>query len=405
MKTVFYINCTDIGSTGKIIEDTAAVAAKHGYRCALCAPNITKPETDYLKKYRVSNRFSRAVAYRLAKITGNYYGIGSVTAASVIRKIQKEKADLVHVHCANGSFINLYKLFRWLKKNRTPTVVTNHAEFFYTGNCDHAYDCDRWMSGCGQCPRKLSKVDSSAKYWEKMRIAFCDFSNLIVTSVSPWVMARSTASPIMEGTEQRLVMNGVNTDIFRIYNEKDIWQRYGVAPNGKRVVLYVTACFYGDSEEKGSKYLLQLAEMMAAENVVFVVVGSYVPGVTVPSNVHLVGRITDQTELAKLYSAADLTLITSRRETFSMPVAESLCCGTPVVGFKAGGPESIAIEEYCRFAEQGNVQELWEMVNEQINKTIDTNVLEKLAKGKYASVVMANKYLNLYNELLADRGV
>jgi glycosyltransferase involved in cell wall biosynthesis len=34
-----------------------------------------------------------------------------------------------------------------------------------------------------------------------------------------------------------------------------------------------------------------------------------------------------------------------------MIVAESLCCGTPVVGFKAGGPESIAIDDYCVFVQ------------------------------------------------------
>ena len=43
-----------------------------------------------------------------------------------------------------------------------------------------------------------------------------------------------------------------------------------------------------------------------------------------------------------------------------MIVAESLCCGTPVVGFKAGAPEQITIKEYSEFSEFGNIEILKE---------------------------------------------
>ena len=38
-----------------------------------------------------------------------------------------------------------------------------------------------------------------------------------------------------------------------------------------------------------------------------------------------------------------------------MVTAESLCCGTPVVGFKAGAPEQIAIKEFSEFVEYGDL--------------------------------------------------
>ena len=403
MKTILYLNCTDAGSTGKIIKDTAEVISEAGYKSVLCAPNITEPNTDTLKKYRMPSRVFRAFAYRAAKITGNFYGWGSFTARSVIRKIKQEKVDIVHIHCANGHFINLYKLLKWLKKNKKPTVVTNHAEFFYTGNCDHAYDCDRWMNGCGKCPRHLSKIDTTAKWWRKMKACFVDFPQLIVTSVSPWVMERSSASPIMEGVSQRLVLNGANTDVFHIYSNRDVWKDYGIQTQGKRVVLYVTACFYGDRPEKGSEHLLRLAAQMAEENVLFVVAGSYVQGVKVPDNICLLGKISDQTKLAQLYSAADLALITSQRETFSMPVAEALCCGTPIVGFRAGGPESIALEEYCQFVEYGDVLSLAEALRKKwLAYKTEENTTEISLKAfeKYDKKGMAQQYMLLYEEMM-----
>lgn len=42
-----------------------------------------------------------------------------------------------------------------------------------------------------------------------------------------------------------------------------------------------------------------------------------------------------------------------------MVTAESLCCGTPVVGFKAGAPEQIAIKEFSEFVEYGDLNSLY----------------------------------------------
>lgn len=89
----------------------------------------------------------------------------------------------------------------------------------------------------------------------------------------------------------------------------------------------------------------------------------------------------------------------SKKETFSMPVAESLCCGTPIVGFLAGGPESIAIPQYSEFVEYGNTELLKEAIEKQINAVIDKNEVAEKAKCKYSSETMARDYYNLYMEL------
>ena len=309
------------------------------------------------------------------------------------------------MHCANVSFLDIYYLLDWLKHNNIPTVVTNHAEFFYTGNCDHAYDCDRWRTGCGKCPQRFSVIDSTATWWKKMKRTFSDYPGLVVTSVSPWVQARSVASPIMEGVEQTVVCNGVNTDVFHPYAQENVWEQLGVQHEGKRIILYVTAHFYGNRPEKGSMYLLQLAKRFEGENVIFAVVGSYSPDVQVPSNIVLLGRINDQQKLAQLYSAADLALITSQRETFSMPVAESLCCGTPVVGFRAGGPESIAPEDYSEFTAFGDVDALEAAIRSKclhFKNAENTADIEKLARKHFSSKNMAAAYISIYDHMTGE---
>jgi pyruvate/oxaloacetate carboxyltransferase len=41
-----------------------------------------------------------------------------------------------------------------------------------------------------------------------------------------------------------------------------------------------------------------------------------------------------------------------------MICAESLSFGSPVVGFKARGPETISLKDYSDFVEQGETEEL-----------------------------------------------
>jgi glycosyltransferase involved in cell wall biosynthesis len=80
-----------------------------------------------------------------------------------------------------------------------------------------------------------------------------------------------------------------------------------------------------------------------------------------PDNVIPIARTANQHKLAEYYSMADCFVICSDKETFSMTCAESLCCGTKVAGFKAGGPESI-FKENAEFCEHGEVEELCKLL-------------------------------------------
>ena len=132
----------------------------------------------------------------------------------------------------------------------------------------------------------------------------------------------------------------------------------------------------------------------------FVVVSTNVGSIqNLSDNVYIWGAAKSQEELATLYSAADLTVITSKRETFSMIVAESLCCGTPVVGFKAGGPESISIPEYSSFVEYGDVNELKVIVEHMLENKYDMNDISYSARNRYSKEVMATGYIDLYRQM------
>ena len=131
----------------------------------------------------------------------------------------------------------------------------------------------------------------------------------------------------------------------------------------------------------------------------FLVAGPCASELQPPSNVRLLGNLSDRNELARLYSIAEVTVLTSKRETFSMPLAESLCCGTPVVGFRAGGPESVALTEFCAFVDHGDVDALEQSVREKLDSPPMRTSIAEMASRSYSKEVMCGQYMRLYREL------
>ena len=82
-----------------------------------------------------------------------------------------------------------------------------------------------------------------------------------------------------------------------------------------------------------------------------------------------------------------------------MVTAESLCCGTPVVGFKAGAPEQISIPEYSSFVDFGDLDSLREEVKGKISSNILIEKIVLEASKKYSKKKMVVDYVGIYNEL------
>lgn len=403
---ILHINCADCGSTGKIIEDISNEATKQGHQSFLCTALITH-SFDPIQKFKTSLSLEQGFYRRLCWYLGfPQFGFAPLSTARILRHIKRIRPDVVHLHSINCNMVNIYKLVNYLKRNRIATVVTNHAEFFYTGSCAHAYSCDKWQTGCGSCdtPKSasMSLWDTSRFAWKKMKKSFAGFEKACVVSVSPFINDRSVRSPILAGIPHKTVMNGINTDIFSPQSSELTKSLRDTAE--QKLILCVTARFDPtDDSSKGGKYLVELAKRFKGEPVKFLVAGSAVQTKdSLPDNLILLGMIKDQNVLAQYYSAADLSIITSRRETFSMPVAESLCCGTPIIGFRAGGPESIAIDAFCEFTEFGNVDNLEQMIRKQWlqkKSEIGSSHISSAAAEIYAGHVMAQKYINIYREL------
>ena len=387
------------GSTGTIMYDIHSRLLKEGHDSVICYGRGAKTSDKGVVKTchepyaKFFNLFSR--------ISGLPYGGLCLSTNRLIKQIKNEKPDVVHLHCLNGFFVNIYKLVKFLKNSGIPTVLTLHAEFMHTANCSYALDCDGFKTGCGRCKylkRATSSLifDRTAKSFKMMKSSFDGFEKLVVASVSPWLTERAKSSPILADKKHTVVLNGTNTEIFKPYETESLKQELGVS--GFKTVFHATPCFTADKNHiKGGYYVLKMAE--AFKDVKFVVAGPYEKDLKVPGNVILLGKVSDRKELARLYSMADVTLLTSKKETFSMIVAESLCCGTPVVGFEAGGPETITIDEFSSFVDCEDVAAMERALAEALEYDYDSSKIAAAANDKYSKDNMTSDYLELYEKI------
>lgn len=330
----------------------------------------------------------------LSHVTGLPYGGCWLSTARLQEIIRREKPDVVHLQCVNGNFVNIYRLVAWLKRREIKTVVSLHAEFMYTGNCGHAYGCEQWKRGCEKCPNLKEAtrswwLDRTAASWEKMRLSFAGFEqNCVLCPVSDWVARRVAQSDIVRKIPVRTVYNGVDGPFF-----------FAETVQKENAVLHVTAHFSPEKDHpKGGWYVLQLAKRMP--EIAFYVAGKYEKVLDFPKNVVFLGEITDRDALAGWYRKARVTLVTSRAETFSMPCAESLCCGTPVVGFRAGGPEEIALPDGSEFVEFGDLGSLEKALRSQMERPVDRKALAEKARAAYSAETMVRQFLDVYRGLL-----
>lgn len=407
---ILQVNCVyRKGSTGKIVYDIHEELQKRGVSSVVCYGRGSVINEPYV--YKFCSELEAHISHVFALLGGLQYAASPMATWKLKQIIQREQPNVVHLHCINGFCVDIFQLLRFLAKQKIKTVVTHHAEFFYTGNCGHALNCKKWISkeGCSSChdlrgATGSRTIDNTHSSWKLMHEAFSlfDTDKLHFTAVSPWVVERSNMSEVIKRYPCTCVMNGVDTALFHYVKDAMAVLPTKEWGNYKDYVLHVTASFSTDAKSlKGGRYIVQLACRMPEQ--LFVVVASQVLAVeNIPENVKIWGKANGQKELAALYAAAKATVIVSERETFSMVTAESLCCGTPVVGFKAGGPESIAIAAYSKFVEYGNVEQLGQALQNVLVKEWDKEVIANEGKKCYAREVMTEGYMNVYKQLIHD---
>lgn len=386
------------GSTGKIVKSLHEYALKHGHESFVFYGR--GPKLGESSAFKVSGEAEAKLHSLMSRLFSADFAYSPAATANIIGRIKRMRPDAVHLHCLNGHFVNAYRLIGFLKKMGIKTVLTLHAEIMHTAGCEHAVDCRKWLYGCTACPKvegKISKYfrDDARFCYERMKRSLGGFNRLVCVGVSDWLTKRAERSPLLDGIRIKTIYNGVDTSVFKYdFYAASAARRSLDLDLNRPFILHVTPDF--KHPIKGGVHVIKLAELMPDS--IFVILGYNADKNGLPKNIVPIGRIADQHRLAGFYSAAQAVVLTSVRETFSMVCAESLCCGTPVAGFKAGGPESIALTGYSSFCEQGDYEGLINAVNECQRLGAGKEEISRISCREYSNEKMCAEYFKLYAE-------
>jgi glycosyltransferase involved in cell wall biosynthesis len=139
----------------------------------------------------------------------------------------------------------------------------------------------------------------------------------------------------------RMVYNGLDADFFRPLTGK---------PERPSSLLFVGNT---DDSKKGILYLLQALTLLP-EKVTLTIVDqgapfkAYAPELVqrfrLTSRVTFTGKVSPEV-LRQLYTSSEAVVLPSLYEGFGLPAAESMACGTPVIGTRAGALPEVVGEE------------------------------------------------------------
>ncbi len=341
------INGGVFGSTGRIIFNVSEKARQNKME-AICLSPVTstnrfkEPGHKYIK---IGNYKARQLSVLLARITGFNGCFSHFATVMALKKIKEFNPDIIHLHNMHDSYINLPMLFRFIKKHNIKTVWTLHDCWAFTGHCTHfvMYNCDKWQSECKNCSHKnvypISLFDNSKKMHRLKKKWIKGIKSLTIVTPSKWLAQMAKQSFLKEYPIQ-VINNGIDLNIFKP-TPSDFRKKHGL--ENKKIVLGVA---FGWGEKKGLDVFERLAETLD-EDIKIVLVGTDSNiDAQLPKNILSIHRTQSQTELAEIYTAADLFVNCTREDTFPTVNIEALACGTPVITFKTGGSPEI-LDENC----------------------------------------------------------
>jgi glycosyltransferase involved in cell wall biosynthesis len=315
--------------------------------------------------------------------------------------------DVVNLHYVGEGFLPI----RSLAKLGKPIVWTLHDSQPFTGGCHLPGDCKAYEQACGKCPMLSSTTNNDLSSWI-LRHKANQWNGLDITIAtdSSWLADCARKSALFGSRRIESINPGLN---LKAYSPIDRATARSILslPQNKKLVLF-GAMHSTTDPNKGFQFLhpaLQhLSKTAQGQNTEVVVFGASrpnpAPDFGVPS--HYLGRLHDDISLAVLYSAADVMVVPSIRESFGQTASEAMACGTPVVAFGATGLLDIVVhQENGYLAKPYDPLELaqgiaWVLSRDVVDSIALSDNARKTAIARFSIEAMTASYVDLFEDVL-----
>lgn len=336
------INSFNFGSTGNVMLGISEIAKCENYDIVICCPRSRSNQKKFIhNQIFIGSRPLRNMHIKLGYFTGFQECFSFLSTVNYLRKIRKYGAKIIHIHNLHGCYINLPLLFRYIKKNNIKVIWTLHDCWAFTGHCPHftLKNCNKWQTGCHDCPQyetyPASQVDRTKTMWRLKKKWFTGVQNMTIVTPSKWLAGLVKRSYLKE-YPVKVIHNGIDLNVFKPL-QGELRNKYKL--KNKFIVLGVA---FNWDKRKGLDIFIELSKRLS-ENYQIILVGTDKEvDKVLPDKIISIHRTGNQTELAEIYTAADVFVNPTREENYPTVNMEAIACGTPVITFNTGGsPESV----------------------------------------------------------------
>lgn len=400
---ILQINSTvNTGSVGRIAEEIGQLFIRAGHDSYMAYSDLGTYGSQ-LKLLKIGNKadvYLHGIKTRLL----DRHGFGSkYVTQKLIQKIIEINPDAIGLHNIHGYYINVEVLFNYLKKAGKPVIWTLFDCWPFTGHCSY-YDfaqCERWKTGCYNCPEKRMYpaswvMDNSKSNYARKNEIFNGVKNLIIVTHSNW-LANQVNQSFLSDYPVSIINNGVNLDVFKPINSDRVKKKYGI--ENKKLILGVANYW---SRRKGLKDFIELNKHLPSDYQLLLVGLAKEQQKTLPRNIIGISRTESVEELTALYSAADVFVNPTLQDNFPTTNIEALACGTPVITYNTGGsPEAVDAFTGC-VIEKGDISGLLLAIENIVTKGKEHYgpLCRKRAEMLFNKDDRYQDYIKLYEHLL-----
>jgi len=385
---------------GRIASEIGKVLLENGHESIIAYGRDSREHFSSLIKIGDRKDFLMHVLYTRV-FDRHGYGSKSSTQKAV-DQIKKINPDLIHLHNIHGYYINIEILFNYLKESKKTVVWTLHDCWPFTGHCSYfdRASCERWQNECHNCPLKNGYpsswiLDNSRNNYRRKKELFTGIYDLTIVTPSEWLASHVRQSFLNE-YPVRVINNGVDLNVFKPVDPSVAREKYGLS--GKHIILGVANIW---SRRKGFEDFIKLRTLLDP-NIKIILVGLNNKQIhALPNGIQGLFRTEEVTDLAALYSAADVFVNPTLIDNFPTVNLESLACGTPVITYKTGGSPETIDNETGIVVPKGDLESLKTAILEMLkrrNKAILVSCRSR-AESLFDSRLRYLDYLKLYEQL------
>lgn len=369
---------------------------------------IALPKPLYMKLCFLYERFVIWATNRFSRRNLFTVSIAN-TGIDITRTKAFKEADIIHLHWMNQGMLSL-KGIRKILASGKPVVWTMHDMWPLTAICHHAQACNRYQTACQACPylRFPSKNDLSHRVFNQKMEVYAQ-GNLHMVAVSRWLTTLAKQSNLLKDKEVTTIHNALSLNDFQLIDKKEARKQLQLPD--KHLIAFGAARI--DDPIKGFDYLLEAIQTLIRrgdfeqEKLHLLLFGGIKDAkrlAEVPVSYTYFGHIEEKEQLSALYSAADVTVSASRYETFGQTLAEAQACGCLPVSFGNSGQTDIIthkVDGYLAKAyDTGDLANGLAWALREGKATISPTHLRQSVVQRFSSEVIANQYIQLYQQLI-----